>query len=69
MPGPFCLKLLVTSYPTVRCPKPMTRSLKTDAGNGGSRSAYPQRDAALGTVCMALALASAVLLMRAVSLL
>jgi hypothetical protein len=46
----------------------MTHPLKTDAGNGRYPSGSKQSDTAIGTVCMALALASAVLLMRAVSL-
>jgi hypothetical protein len=47
----------------------MTNPLKIDAGNGGSSSCRWQSDTAIGTICMALALASAVLLMRAISLL
>jgi len=46
----------------------MTNALKADVGNGSSPSEHPRRDRTIETVCMALALASAVLLMRAVSL-
>jgi hypothetical protein len=45
----------------------MTKTLKADVRDESSSPGRPQRDAAIGTVCMALALASAVLLMRAVS--
>jgi hypothetical protein len=47
----------------------MTDALKAVVGNGSNPSGRGQRDRTIETVCMALALASAVLLIRAISLL
>lgn len=46
----------------------MTNALKADVGRDNTPSASPRRDRTVETVCMALALASAAVLIRAVSL-